>query len=477
MDRSNDILLEPGLLSMPPGLGENAPGTILPIGPLMRRLAEHLEADGISWAVLRQADGLPDHTRYDVDLLVRPRDRDAAIRILTECGAETGWRIAGRIHKAFYDCLLLARGSADGGFVFLPIDLFTALEHRGLRYLDTEEVLRGRVRLDNGFWTLPPGMQAAVTLLKELLPHAKLKENSRAPVQRQAAEDPERFRQALESAAGPEEAARLVDAVQQGAWTFSKVEADRLRAAIRRRSPIWRLGLLRSAWANFRHLLRPAAGRIVCLAGADGSGKTTLARGLFAQLYKQPFKACRYLHGNAVVLPRFRDIRAGLRRLVGRPAPANPAPAGEPPLKGMMEPVAAWKSVALALYYAVDWMLARPLLRRWRGQWTLVILDRSFYDFYFQLGHRRCPRVVLNLLSHLVPKPDLLLCIEDDPERIHARKPELMVEEIRIEQEILRELSSRLPFARRLDATGGIDAMVESGRTLILKHLLGEGEP
>ncbi len=477
MGQINDMPLGPGLLHMPPGLGENAPGTILPIGPLMRRLAERLDADGILWAVLRQADGLPEHTRYDVDLLVRPRDRDAAIRILTECGAETGWRIAGRIHKAFYECLLLVRGSADGDGVFFPIDLFTALEHRGLRYLDVEEALRGRVRLANGFWTLPPGMQAAVTLLKELLPHAKLKENSRAPVQRQAAADPEGFRQALESAAGPDEAARLVETVRQGAWTWSKVEEDRLRAAIRRRSPGWRLGLLRSAWANCRHLLRPAAGRVICLAGADGSGKTTLARGLFAHLYKQPFKACRYLHGNAVVLPRFRDLRAGLRRLVGRPGPTAVAESFDPPLKGMMVPVAAWKSIALAFYYAVDWMLARPLLRRWRGQWTLVILDRSFYDFYFQLGHRRCPRGVLNLLSHLVPKPDLLLCIEGDPPQIHARKPELTVEEIRIEQEILRELASRLPFACRLDASGGIEAMVATARALVWKELLGEGEP
>ena len=463
--------LTPGLLDMPPGLGENAPGTELPFAPLIRRLADRLDETGIAWAVLRNAADLPDYTRYDVDLLVPPDQRGNFLAILEASAAETGWRIAGRIRKRHYLCLLLVRGSPATGLFFLPLDVFTALEFRGWRFLETAAVLRSRIRTPQGIWTLPAGAEAAITLLKELLPHGVLKENSRAAVQAQAASDPERFRAGLEWAAGPDLAGRLVEAVRRGEWSLAPADARELHRAVRRRTPHPWLGLAAAAAQNLAHLFRPALGFVVCLAGADGSGKTTLARGLVEQLYKRPFKACRYVHGNIGVLPRFRDIRAWCRRRAGRP---EPAAVPEPPaLKGMLTPLPAWKSALLASYYAVDLWLARGPLRRWRGQWTLVILDRSFYDYYYQLGHRRCPAWVFDLGAQLIPKPDLLLCIVGDPGRIHARKPELTEEEIRLEQDILRARAAMLPFARILDGTAGPEALVASAVREVLGRLLG----
>lgn len=466
-----ELALEPGWLRMPPGLGEHAPGVRLPIAPLVRRLVDRLDEAGLVWAVLRNADGLPDFTRYDLDLLALPRQRAAFLEILEVAAVETGWRIAGRIHKRHYDGLLLARGAVAADLFFLPIDLFTALEYRGLRYLDAETVLNSRIRNRAGFWILPPGLEAAITLLKEWLPHGVLKENSCAAVQAQAAADPDRFRPALESALGAELAGRLAEAVCRGEWSLAASDRQALRREVRQRTPRWPLAVADAWLKNLAHLFRPAAGCVVCLAGADGSGKTTLARGLAERLYKRPFKACRYVHGNLGVLPRFRDLRAALRRLAGRP----PAPAAEEPavLKGMMTPLPAWKSAALATYYAVDLFLGRWLLRRWRSQWALVIMDRSFYDYYYQLGHRRCPARILDILARLIPKPDFLLSIEGDAAQIHARKPELTVEEIQAEQAILRGLAERLPFAYRLEGKAGTEAMIAAGRDRILNSLHG----
>ena len=471
LNDERQIELVPGLLRPPAGLGENAPGTVLPIAPLIRDLAARLDQADLAWAVLRNAKGLPDFTRYDLDVLTLPRHLPDMVRIVGECAHDTGWRIAGRIQKRHYTCLLLRHRSAASQPFFLPLDLFTALEFRGLRYLAAETVLQNRIRTPKGIWTVPPGIDAAVTLLKELLPHRVLKENSRAAVQAQAAADPQGFRSALVSAMGMRMAGRMSERVRRGEWSLSPAESKELRKTIRQRSPGWRWAYLHALLNNVAHLFRPSLGLVVCLAGADGSGKTTLAQGLFAQTFKRPFKACRYLHGNAIVLPRFRDIRAFLRRLVGRPLPVVDASGAEIPLKGMMAPIPAWKSIALATYYALDLVLARARLRRWRGQWTLVVMDRSFYDFYYQLGHRRCPHWVLNGLARMVPKPDLLLCIAGDAELIHARKPELTVEEIRIEQNILSKLAERLPFARRLDGSAGTEAMIDAGRREI-DHLL-----
>jgi thymidylate kinase len=468
-----ELILEPGMLRMPPGLGENARGAVLPIAPLIQRLAARLDEAGIAWTVLRNADGLPDFTRYDLDLLTLPRHRTDFVRIVRDCAQTTGWRVAGQIQKRHYDCLLLMQEPATDGPFFLPLDVFTALEFRGLRYLDAEEVLRNRIRTPKGIWTVPPGIEAAITLLKELFPHRLLKENSRDTVHAQVSADPEGFQRTLESAVGPDMSMLLVDAVRRGEWSLSLPDARRLRQAARQKASGWRLAYLHSVLANVAHVFRPALGIVVCLAGADGSGKTTLACGLAEQMFKRPFKACRYIHGNIGVLPRFRDIRAYLVNLVRRSRPVSAAAPEPQALKGMMVPLPAWKSMLLAAYYAADLLLARLWLRRWRGQWSLVIMDRSFYDYYYQLGHRRCPRWYLNLWSCLIPKPDLLFYIEGDAERIHGRKPELTAEEIRIEQDILRGLAARFPFGHRLDGDAGIDAMIAAGRREILGFLFG----
>lgn len=466
------IEMNPGLLRMPPGLGENPPDALLPIAPFIRALADRLDKARLQWAILRNAEGLPWHTRYDLDVLVDADHRERFLRIVETCAAETGWQVAGRMCKRHYACLMLAKGSVEKGFTFLPLDMFTSLEHRGLRYLDTREVLGKRLRNPNGFWTLPAGMQAAIAVLKELLPHRHLKEPALQSAKALAESDPDGFRRALDAAAGPDLGGRLAGMVQSGTGTMSREENHALRRELRLRNPSWILAYADAGLENLIHLFRPSLGFVVCLAGADGSGKTTLAQGLAADTFKRPFKACRYIHGNIGILPRFRDMRAFLCRLAGLKTPpaADQAPAKV--LQGMMEPLPPWKSVLLATYYAMDSLLARPLVRLWRGQWALVVMDRSFYDYYYQLGHRRCPPRVLNFLSRLVPKPDLLLCIEDHPERIHARKPELTVEEIEAEQAILRGLAERLPFAQRLDGSGGLDAMAESGRQAVWQRLL-----
>ena len=460
------IDLRSGLLSMPSGLGENCLDMALPIGPLMRAMAERWDAAGIDWAVLRNAEGLPDYTRYDLDVLVAPEALSDCLATLDAVVDETGWRIIGRIEKRYYTCLMLMLEGATP--FFLPIDLFTALEYRGSHYANVQDVLQQRIKTDNGIWTIPSAVDAAITLLKELYPHKKLKANSRALVQAQTSNDPDGVRSVLQHAAGEVGANLLTQAVLAGAWDDLPVLSRHLR-----REPWWTFSRWPSVWANLRHLFRPSLGCVVALAGADGSGKSTLACGLAEGLYKQPFKGIYYVHGNIGVLPRFRDMRAWLVRKIMRKEPV--VASGPEHLKGMMDPIPAWKSMILATYYALDLCLGKILLRRLRGQWMLVIMDRSFFDYYYQLGHRNCPRWYLDFLLWLIPKPDFLFCLTDDPGAIHQRKPELTVVEIGREQEIVARVLTRYAYACELDGRQGADRVIVQAAARVLDAVTQRG--
>ena len=57
----------------------------VPIAPLVRSLFGKFDAAGLSWVVLRNAEGLPEYTDNDIDLLVAPRDFGTA-KAIAICG-------------------------------------------------------------------------------------------------------------------------------------------------------------------------------------------------------------------------------------------------------------------------------------------------------------------------------------------------------------------------------------------------------
>lgn len=463
--------LKPGLVTMPPGWGEYTPDNPAPIGPFVRGWMTALEENNVSWAILRGAEGLPSFTRYDIDLLIHPNDRERVTQLIVQTGLQEGWILCGSIRKAYYTCLMFMCNDGSKAH-FLPIDLFSALEHRGLHYFDVSKALAQRVSNGHSVWLLPPRINVAITLLKEWLPHGVVKSNSHQAVRDNLEKDRDGVMSVLADAAGHELALQLVEKIERNEWTLTSDMHRGLRSALRRRSPSWIRGYGRSIQYNLGHLARPSLSVVVALAGADGCGKSTLAEGLMLARYRRPFKACRYVHGNIGVLPRFRDMRSAIWRLLGRKPKTKLEP--EPQLKGMMTPIAPWKSMLLSAYYAVDLCLARFRLRRWRGQWSLIVMDRSFYDYYYQLGHKRCPQWWLNFLALFIPQPDLLFYVYGDPASMHARKPELTISEIEREQGVLQEKAKSWPFAKTIDGAVGVEGMIQQASEWIDRKVLGD---
>lgn len=70
----------------------------------------------------------------------------------------------------------------------------------------------------------------------------------------------------------------------------------------------------------------------------------------------------------------------------------------------------------------------------------VYIFDRYFYDYLIdpRRGRLALPQWNIRMFSFVVPKPDVILCLGADPEIIHARKPELPLEETKRQIEALR---------------------------------------
>ncbi|HEY3214431.1 MAG TPA: hypothetical protein VGL16_14645 [Actinomycetota bacterium] len=190
-------------------------------------------------------------------------------------------------------------------------------------------------------------------------------------------------------------------------------------------------------------LIHPA-GMWIIIAGADGSGKSSVASRLTDQL-SPCFRRRLKLHWSPGVLPRPGS-------LVGQAARDPSRPHGAAPHGRVLSTLAS-------LYYWLDHALGyivriRPTLVR-SG---IVVMERGYHDVLVDPLRYRLngSSSLAQRLGRLLPQPDVTILLLGDPSVLHARKPELAPEEIERQQ------------ARwaRLEGDLGTVAVVDAGRPL-----------
>lgn len=444
------------------------------IGPWVRRFFARLDEAGVRWAVLRGAAGLPDATRYDIDLLIDRGQSDEAERMLREAAEGEGWHVRRIIDKWEYRCCLVFGPGDEPRFV--PVDFFSRCLHRFLPIADENYALAHRKKNATGVWVVPEGFGAALSLLKELTRHDTFKENSREEASRGASQDPESFLAAVDKVLGPQTAGRLQKQCAEGLWPDVEAMVPELRRAVNK--GWWRRwpDAARFLAMNARHNRRPPMSCLLVLLGPDGSGKSTIGDLVAERLYQSPFKICRRFEYNFRILPELKRFKHALAALVGRrPAPTKVPPPGTRG-SGMNKDHGALRGMFYVTYYSLDLLAGRLLTRKLRGQGALLVFARYFQDYYYQRGYGKVPRWYLRCLEALAPKPDLIVYLDRDAAEIHAGKPELDEVEIRRQQDIIKGLVAARPNAVTVDASHGIEATVKQVCRLARGSFIGAKE-
>ena len=434
---------------------------------LLTELFSQLELRAIPYAVLRNYQGLPEKPGRDIDILTTDFRSFAAVMEI--CARKYDYLV--RIFRRYSGMVkfhLLRSNPANLDVV--EIDLAWSIRWKAIPLFMPDWQSRRR-REKNLFYTLSPGLEAAISLTKNLI-HWKAVESRYQPrLPGMALADREGFLAALTPTFGPSLALRLYELTVQANWGAIAALAPELR-----RLAVWRAlrqhpGRQLTRWLEYfsghlMRLLRPN-GFFLVLVGPDGSGKSTISARL-AHCLGPLFQGTKYYHSHFQILPRLGDL-ARLWRAT--PKAEDFSPRSHPALRPEDIRVGRLRSMIYLLYYTVDYLLGHLTLWRARGRGQLIIFDRYYYYYLIQPG-LSLPQRPVKLAARLIPQPDTVIYLKNHPSVILSRKPELSREELERQEGVCTELITALPQGCVVETTGTPEETAAKAARIILDKIL-----
>lgn len=421
-----------------------------PTGDFLMNLFSRLDESGVSYCVLRGYKGLPDVISHDLDLLVHREHLALYAQILNEVSLSQGWRLVRALSRFGFHSWYLVR-EQDDAFIPLLVDVWTQIQWKATVYAESEVVLGTRKRYNNT-WVASSGSEAAVSLLKEYLQSGRVKDKGEGKAKERIAllarKGSDTFLATLEPRLGPTLSQFALDCAKESDWSKLEREVRTMRKRLITRALLRRpVGQIwdwcRFLWGHFSDKVLHPSGLFVCLIGPDGSGKTTVSRGLQRDP-KGIFNAVRYYHGHWGLLPELKTYYRSVARLFGKEKKEAVRSEGVFHNQEVIQ-YSLGRALLYVLYYSVEYVLGYFVILRAKGQGELVLLDRYFYDYMIQSTYSRVPRWLLRLIELVLPRPDVLIWLRNQPEVIHRRKAELSVTQIREQATVCGRIIERHP--------------------------------
>jgi thymidylate kinase len=401
----------------------------------------------IPYCILRNYEGLPrNNFSNDIDILIRPGDKFVAIKELlnfddikiTEC-----------CERSYVTSLFIFGVNWGKNYHAIQLDLVTALNWKGLPYLNVEQVIKESRPSDNSIdiiMTPYPPHEAIISFFSSYLIGGWIKTKYQPKVRKIFARHREEIITFLSQIAKFNIVERVVDSVCSDRYDKILEILPRLRGSIFLHyissEPLYSLKLI------FHHCVKEMLIRYtpmyineVCVFGPDGSGKSS-AINIAKRRLMYTTKVIQIYH----LKPQIFSI-ANTKKPVVNPHGAEP------------------RSPLISVLKLLVWSLEYWIKKVFHGfkNPTLILWDRYFHDLLIDPYRYRfgAPLIFARIFSKLVPKPGLMIFLDASPKLIQMRKKEVSPKETARQQKGYLKLAEKLKNSVVIDASSPIELVVE----------------
>jgi thymidylate kinase len=397
---------------------------------LIRKLTEECE----SYCILTGYEELPDKFDTDIDFMVNASDFARIPAMLDEIAWATGTRLFQVIPHEISGRAFRLAASVGECLTFVQPDSCADYRHFGKLWLRADEVLASRRWHPKGFW-IPGAPCEFIYYLIKRISKRDLTVIHGARLSRLYSENPSGCRAWLSCFWKEGSANLLAEMAEACDWRPLVQNLENYRDELRRHSPErWAFG--RRALHTIDRILQPTGGWVAFI-GPDGCGKSAVIGAMTSEF-----------------APAFQEIvRCHLRPKSLPARGTNEVPVTDPhgqPVRG------AVYSIAKMLYLFSDYWLG--YLRRVRTETVrtrLVIFDRYFYDILVDPERVRYggPKWLPRLLSHVIPRPEIIFLLDAAPDVLWSRKQEVRYGEVVRQRREFLELARKIAGAVVIDAS------------------------
>ena len=343
---------------------------------------------------------------------------------------------------------------------------FGGLHYRGVTYFPVKALLP-QVIEHNGIRVLELVRGYYVDYLKEILHNGKAKEKYVQAFLTYYQLNADMCRQELQELYGDEFLAVLENCIKQNGPVVMAA-GKKLQHLMQRH--LFRgntYSRLKESCNRFARIFQRRPGYVMVVEGTDGSGKSFVIDRITPWLNECFHNTVIYNHLRPNAIPAI-GVLTG-KRSAQENGEVNSNPHGKSQ-SGLLGSLLRWG------YYQIDYTLGY-LLKVWPQIHTkskLFIFDRYYYDYYFDQKRSRInlPQWILRLGECMLPKPDVVLCLGGDPEKIYARKPETSLTEVSRQTKELKDFSQKRANAVWIDTTLAPEETLTLARAEVLKHLV-----